>query len=121
MTNVTTLTALAIEPNEKLTHPYNLLPSHYHITRVSTIAEAEKCIATKIPSIILLNASFSKMEVLSFLEIVQKQLYSSIPKLIFVVDFNNRLNFIPGTNWGETADVISTRTNPKILNAIFTQ
>lgn len=114
MSNSFNHSILIVEPNEKLTHPYNLLPSNYHITRVSTIAEARATLTQTVPSITLLSASFSPEESVSFLEKLHQAVSTTLPKLIFVVDFSNPINTIPGTSWGETAQVITT-TSPNWL------
>lgn len=114
MSNSTNQSLLIVEPNEKLTHPYNLLPSTYHITRVSTIAEARAIVAQTVPNVTLLSASFSLKESVSFLEDLHQAVHTTLPQLVFVVDFSNPINTIPGTSWGETAQIITT-TSPDWL------
>jgi len=114
-------TALLVEPNEKLTYPYNLLPSKYHKTRFSTIAEAQKFVTLETPKLICLSASFSSEELLLFLENLQKQVAVSLPKLIFVIDLKNPLSCIPGVSWGQNIEVITSQTTDTVVSAIFTQ
>lgn len=112
---------LIVEPNEKLTHPYNLLPSKYHITRVSTIAEGLNFIEKTIPTVVMVSGSFSASESVALLEKIRSGVSTTLPQLIFVVDLENPLSTIPGTTWGATTALLSSQSSVAVVNASLAQ
>lgn len=121
MSTLSTHSLLIVEPNEKLTHPYNLLPSKYHITRVSTIVEGLNFIAHTVPKLIMVSASFTPNESLLLLETVSKAISAQLPQLIFVVDLSNPISTIPGTSWGGTTTLLSSQSSVAQVNASLAQ
>lgn len=96
------LTALIIEPNTRLTNPYNSLPFSFNTSRYSSLDQASHSFLTIQPQLVLISASFTPTHIITFLEKVKNEsvaIEELIP-VIFVVDLNNRLNFVPGTTWG---------------------
>jgi hypothetical protein len=117
MSTLPTHSLVIIEPNEKLTHPYNLLSPTYHITRVSTITEGLDFIAHTLPSVVMLSASFSPNESVLFLDTLHKVVHTSLPKLIFVVDLSCALSTIPGTTWGGSTQILSSQSPIAAIDA----
>jgi hypothetical protein len=112
---------LIVEPNEKLTHPYNLIPSTYHITRVSTIAEGLDFVAHTLPTVIMVSGSFAAKDNVKLLEKTAEASHSHLPRLVFVVDLANPLSTIPGTTWGETTELLSSRSSAASVKASLMQ
>lgn len=106
-----TSTALIVEPNQKLTHPYKLLSEQYHITRVSTITDAESFLENEMPNLIMLSASFSAEEQHAFLENVTTYVKTTLPKLVMVIDLNHPINTVLGTTWGKTLEVVTSNVH----------
>lgn len=103
-----TSSVLIVEPNQKLTHPYKLLSEQYHITRVSSITDAEQIVEESMPDIVMLSASFSAEEQHMFFEKVTTHVSFTLPLLVIVIDLENPISTVLGTTWGDSIQVVTS-------------
>lgn len=111
--------ALIVEPNEKLTHPYNLISQHYHSTRVSSLTEAIQYLDTFLPKVLFLSTSLKSEQMLKILEKLRQNTHTHLPKIIFVLDFSQTMSKLPKISWDGQADIISTQTPPAAVEAVI--
>jgi len=105
------LTALIIEPNDKLIVPYTYLDDSYSIIRKSSAREGLTALFTNRVDIVFISASFPPNKTLSILETIKNKSKTKLIPVVVVVDFTNRLNFIPGTTWGGKIGVLDSFAN----------
>lgn len=114
MTPLDSISTLVIEPNTRLTNPYNSLPFTYQVSRFPSLEQATKSFLTIQPQLILLSSSFPPAHIITFLEKVKNEslaIEELIP-VIFVIDLENRLNFVPGTTWGKQFGLLHSLSSP---------
>ncbi|HEX7018082.1 MAG TPA: hypothetical protein VF209_04215 [Patescibacteria group bacterium] len=105
---------LIIEPNILLMEPYSCLPFTYQVNRYPNLEFASESFLTVQPQLVMLSASFSPTHIITFLEKVKNESVEAaelIP-IIFVIDLENPLSFIPGTTWGKQIGVITSLSSP---------
>jgi len=105
------LNILIIEANQKLKKPYQYLSPAYQTVRLSTIEKAGAIFLNFKPELIFLSCSFSPQQIITFLDCVANECRPHLIPIIFVIDLNHPLNFIPGTHWGQQTAVFSEFTS----------
>ncbi|MEN8253372.1 MAG: hypothetical protein ABFQ62_03290 [Patescibacteria group bacterium] len=111
------ISTLVIEPNKDLIAPYLHLSKTYTITRVDSLQTAFECLLDSPPKLVLLSVSYPKIDLVDFLiELKCISRYELIP-LIFVLDFSEHLNFIPGTSWGGQLGLLHNLSSRREVNA----
>lgn len=109
------LITFIIEPNKRLIKPYSYLPDSYNVIRLQTIELALWELGGTKPDLVFLSASFSALKTVKFLEAFKNFCQSELMPLIMVIDFSHRLNFVPGTSWGNKIAVLDSLASPKEL------
>jgi response regulator RpfG family c-di-GMP phosphodiesterase len=112
---------LIIEPNTRLTTPYNELPSAYSIMRVSATQQAAELLKTMTPDVVLLSTSYSMTKILEVLDQIKLLSTSGIIPVVFVVDWSHKMSCLPGTTWAGKVGILHTLSNPAEVEATLTR
>lgn len=116
-------TSLIIEPKPELAAPYTLLPQEIQSIHISSTERAIQYLRDKKPNLVLISASYSPPQVFHLLEILKEQssfrLYL-IP-IIFVVDLDHKINFVPGTFWGKKMGIINSLSTKKEIQLVVSR
>lgn len=117
--NRISLTVLVVEPNPHLAQPYHFLPSSCGIIRVATIPLGIKALLRQPPDLVCLSASFTPALIVQFLEHLRHSKDYPLVPILFVVDLNHRLNFIPGTTWTHRLAVVDSFASHAQLETVL--
>lgn len=113
------LQIVIIEPHNSLSIPYCHIPQDHTITRLQTIQQAVLHLAHNSVSVIFLSSSFPITKQLTMLEAIKNSSTSFLIPIIYVVNFNNKISTIPGSNWGGKTGVLSSLSTSQELNSIL--
>ena len=114
-------TILIVEPKPDLADIYSFLPQDSHTLHITSTQQATQYLQDKTPSLVIISASYSPVQIFHLLEVLKERSSSSmylIP-LIFSIDLKHKTNFIPGTYWGQKLDVINRLTSKKEVELIL--
>lgn len=119
MSDNSILTALVIEPNTQLQVPYKYLDTNYSVHRVSSLRQAHHLLRSIPFDLVLISASLQPLHSLRILEILKEQAKDQLPPVVFVIDFTNRINCLPGTTWlGKIAVVDNFANEDQFVGAL---
>jgi hypothetical protein len=114
-------TILIIDPHEQLSKPYQWLPSAATLIHSTSTPQATQYLRDRIPSLVIISASFSPSQMLELLETVKRCVSHQrfLVPLIVMVDLHDRINFIPGTHWGQKMGVLCSLSSKEEVNAVL--
>lgn len=110
---------LIAEPNKHLSIPYCYVPSGFRICRTDSIKSALKELSHRVPDIAFISSSFPTHSALILLEAIKNCCLESLIPLIIVIDISNKVNFVPGVNWGGKIAIIDSLCTKKQFDVIF--
>ncbi len=108
------LTALVIEPNAKLIHPYDYLAAKLQMTKVDSIKDAHKQLAKTNFDCFILSTSFSPEKQLSLLNSFKYNFKQNIIPLLLVVDLTQPISTVSGTQWGDKVAILTHNASKKL-------
>jgi hypothetical protein len=106
--------ALVIEPNSKLVHPYDYLSEKLILTKVQSVKQANLELTRQQFSCFILSTSFSPEKQLSLLDAFKFNFKEQIIPLLLVVDLTQPLSTVPGTLWGGQVAVLAHIASKKL-------
>ena len=112
---------LIVEPKPDLAEVYRFLPQDGSIIHTTSTQRATRYLQDKIPSLVILSASYSPVQIFHLLETLKESSSSNkylIP-LIFSIDLEHKTNFIPGTYWAKKLGIINSLSSKKEVELIL--
>ncbi|GEM_PF-1879808 len=106
--------ALVVEPNSKLVHPYDYLSEKLILTKVQSVKHANLELTRQQFSCFILSTSFSPEKQLSLLDAFKFNFKEQIIPLLLVVDLTKPLSAVPGTLWGGRVAVLAHTASKKL-------
>ena len=114
-------TILIVEPKPDLAEVYRFLPQDRHPLHITSTQRATQYLQDKTPSLVVISASYSPVQIFHLLETLKNLSSSSkhlIP-IIFSIDLEHKTSFIPGTRWGEKLGIINSLSSKKEVELIL--
>lgn len=108
------LTALAVEPNPKLEHPYDYLADKLELTKVESVKQANLKLSENSFDCFVLSTSFSPEKQLSLLESFKFNFKDQITPLLLIVDLTQPILAVPGTLWGGKLAILAHTASKKL-------
>jgi hypothetical protein len=121
MALLTPSTILAIDPHRQLCKPYQWLMSNSTIVHVTSTPQATQYLRDRIPSLVIISASFSPSQMLDLLETIKAAVAHQrfLVPLIIMIDLHDRINFVPGTHWGQKIGVLCSLSSENEAQAVL--
>lgn len=121
MASPTPSTILVIDPHQQLSKPYQSLPTDSTIVHVTSTPLATQYLRDRIPSLVIISASFSPSQMLDLLELVKTAVAHQrfLVPLIIMVDLHDRINFVPGTHWGQKIGILCSLSSQDEVQAVI--
>jgi len=113
-TSAPTINVLIVEPNVNLKHPYQFLSKKYHLTRVKTIKEAIKTLASNSFQLFIMSATFSPEKQVLLLDAFKHSFSNQVTPLLITVDPSVPVSVIVGTKWSDKIAILSAIASRKI-------
>lgn len=114
---------LILEPNSLVVSPYSYLASIFRqavsVQRVETVDQAVESLVKLSPELVVMSASFPPEETLKFLEQLKDAGTTDVVPLIWVIDLENPLSTVFGTQWAGQTAVCSTLTSLSEFKSIL--
>ncbi len=99
--------ALIVDPNSYL-QIYQMIPSVWQIEMANTIEAAHLILQKYSPDIVFISSSYSLNKSVAMLETIRNLSAKQLIPVIFVLNFTNKINHIPGTTWGGKIGILHT-------------
>jgi len=112
---------LIVKPKPDLAEVYRFLPQDGSIIHITSTQRAIQYLQDKIPSLVILSASYSPVQIFHLLETLKESSSSNkylIP-LIFSIDLEHKTNFIPGIYWAKKLGIINSLSSKKEVELIL--
>jgi PleD family two-component response regulator len=109
--------ALVAEPNDHLRQPYQHLTHKLDLIQTSSVKTALQALNQNTFSLFIVSTSFAPDQITTLLEALKNSFHDQIIPLILVVDLNQPLSTVPGTEWGGRLGLLASNSNRKLTLA----
>lgn len=115
-----TTSILIVDPQQTLAKPYDFLPAAT-VTHVTSIPQAAQYLHDQTPDLVVASASFSPNQMIQLMEALKEAAShrSFLIPLVLMVDLENRINFVPGTHWGQKFGILCSISSQDEVNAVL--
>ncbi len=106
--------ALVVEPNASLQKPYSFIDQKLDLNRVASVKQALQALNKQSFILFLISASYSPDQTLTLLDAFKNNFQQQVIPLIIVVDLNQPLSTVPGTQWGGKLAILSSASGQEL-------